>query len=231
MLRALASVSGVLLMASGALAAPMDHRPKNFFSVVWQKDRAVCGAVLTSLNEEYRLPPDLYRWTNPNLMTDLLLTSDLEVEWQRMPLETWELDYTSVDLANDGHEIPVLRWAFADHMSGYNNILFLPPALPEEIASGQSLKDDIIRKLSGDRLRIQRGSSDFWTWDNYPVNGTFDFTIIKHGNRFFLLGAASLDAQRTTINEGGFDAFVMAFHTQQDIPVICHFHGGTQHAR
>lgn len=235
LLRAIASALslavGLALIANTASAALLDHRPKNFFSALWQKDKEVCETVLKSLNKEYLIPKDLYGVRNPNFITDLLLTSDLQVPWQRIPLKydgaQWGLDYVSVDLANDGQRVPIFRWDFYDR-AGSRNELILPSTVPDEIIFGKPPAEDIIRRLSGPNAKnvLRIGPSDLWTRDTYPLNGMFDFNLLRVGNRVFLLGAGSIDAERTAWKGGGFNAFVMEYRSMQDISVVCHFRGG-----
>jgi hypothetical protein len=142
------------------------------------------------------------------------------------------LDYTSVDLANDGKPMPVFRWDLSDRL-GYRNQLILPPSTPDEIGSGKSFPDDVITRLSGANaknvLTIDRSTSDFGAPDAYPMNGTFDWNLFKVGNKVFLLGAGSQDAERTATQGGGFDAFVMEYHSMRHVIVICQFRGGEKH--
>jgi len=212
------------------VAAPMDHRPENSFSVVWEKDKEICGPVLASLNKEHSLSQELYGVQNPNFITDLLLTSDLQVQWQRMPLQSGgQLDYVSVDLANSGRAIPVFRWDCSDAL-GFWNELMLPTTVPDEVASGKPLPDNIISRLGGPNaqnvLKITVPMSSFWTAETYPSNGLFDFNLLEVSKKVFLLGAGSQDAQRTVMRGGGFNAFVMEFHSMQSFSVVCHFRGG-----
>jgi hypothetical protein len=221
------------LVAKGALAAVLDHRPANLFTAIWEKDKQICGPVLASLNKEHRLSQDLYNVVqNPNFITDLLLTSDLQVQWQRMPLKSGDqLDYVSVDLANSGRPISVFRWDFSDAL-GFRNQLMLPPAVPDEVASGQPLPNDIISRLGGPNaqnvLKITVPMSSFWTAETFPSNGLFDFNLLEVAKKVFLLGAGSQDAQRTVMQGGGFNAFVMEFHSMHEVSVICHFRGEKQ---
>ena len=235
--RTIASASALLIAltatATAVVAAPIDHRPANFFSSVVEKDKSICSPILQSLNKENRLPPDLFDVSNPNFITDLLLTSDLQVAWRRVPLKyevaARQLDYASVDLANDGRTIAVVRWDFYDR-AGYRNELILPPTLPDEFTSGQQLTEAIVTTLSGENarnvLRIPFQASDVWTTATYPSGGFFDFNILKVGNKAFILGAAAQAAEWTVTRGGGFDAFVIEYHSMQIISVVCHFRGG-----
>jgi hypothetical protein len=237
LLRTIASTSALLTALTAAaetvVAAPIDHRPANFFSSVVQKDKSICGPILQSLNKENRLPPDLFDVANPNVITDLLLTSDLEVPWRRIPLKyegaAMQLDYAPVDLGNDGRTIAVVRWDFYDR-AGYRNELILPPTLPDEFTSGQQLTQDMVTRLSGEKarnvLRIPFQSSDVWTLITYPSNGMFDLNVVRVGNKTFIVGAASQAAERTVTQGGGFDTFVIEYHSMLSISVVCHFRGG-----
>lgn len=237
LLRTIASTSALItaltVVALPVVAAPIDHRPANFFSVIVEKDKSICAAILQSLNKENRLPPDLFDVANPNVITDLLLTSDLQVPWRRIPLKyegsAMQLDYVSVDLANDGRTIAVVRWDFYDRM-GYRNQLILPPTFPDEFLSGHQLTYDIVRTLSGRNaenvLEIPFQSSDVWTLITYPSNGMFDLNVVRVGNKTFIVGAASQAAERTVTQGGGFDTFVIEYHSMQSISVLWHFRGG-----
>jgi len=228
-----ASTFSLALVATGALAAVLDHRPANFFTAIWEKDKQICGLVLASLNKEHRLSHDLYNVVqNPNFVTDLLLTSDLQVQWQRMPLQSGsQLDYASVDLANSGRAIPVFRWDFSDAL-GFRNELMLPTAVPDEIVSGKPIPNDIISRLGGPNaqnvLKITVPMSSFWTAETFPSNGLFDFNLLEVAKKVFLLGAGSQDAQRTVMQGGAFNAFVMEFRSMHEVSVICHFRGEKQ---
>jgi len=221
------------LVANAAVAAPMEYRPKNFFSAVWAKDKEICETVLQSLNKEYLIPKDLYSVLNPNFITDLLLTSDSQVKWRHRSFDPggppMKLDYATVDLANDGYPIPVVRWSFYDS-SGYRNELFLPSVMPDEITSEKSLPGNIVPKYFGadakNELKIGVKTSDFWETGTYPSNGMFDFNLLEVGNKIFLLGAGSQDAARTVMHGGGFNAFVMEYRSMQNVSVVCHFRGG-----
>jgi hypothetical protein len=228
--RAWQAAIGLALSAGSAFAAPMDHRPANFFSVVLEKDKDVCGSVLASLNKEHWLPQALYRLDNPNFITDLLLASDLQIEWQHFSLESGNgLDYVSLDLANDGRPISVFRWNLVDGL-GYHNILLTMSKAPDEISAGKTLQDNIVTKIAGeDRrnvLKIDWSTSDYWTSDSYPVNWTFHMNILRVENKSFLLVAGSKDAERTALRGGGFNVFVMEYRSRETIPVVCHFRGG-----
>jgi hypothetical protein len=237
LLRTIASTSALLsaltVAAATVVAAPIDHRPANFFSAIVEKDKSICAPTLQSLNKENRLPPDLFDVANPNVITDLLLTSDLQVPWRRIPLKyegsAMQLDYVSVDLANNGRTIPVVRWDYYDRF-GYRNQLILPPTVPDEIMSSHQLTQDIVTTLSGENarnvLRILFQSSDVWTLITYPSNGMFDFNILKVGNKAFILGSAAQAAEWTVTRGGGFDTFVIEYHSMQNISVVCHFRGG-----
>lgn len=216
-----------------ASAAPLDRRPADFFSSISEKDGKTCAPVLQSLNKENALPPELNRALNPNFVTDLLLASDLQVPWQRRTFRNLghpeQLDHAVVDLASTGHGIPVVRWDYFDNL-GYRNKLFLPSAIPDEFTSDKPLPNNIVAKhfdaKANNELKIEARMSEFWTQSTYPSNGMFDFNLVKVGGKVLLLAAGSQDAERTATDGGGFDAFVMEYHSTQDITVVCHFRGG-----
>lgn len=224
-------IIGLAILTTEAAADLLKYRPVNYFSEVWSKDPEVCSTVLRSLNQQYLIPEELYGVLNPTFYVDLLLTSELQVEWSHGPFDRYgsdlsRWDYTYVDLANDGHEIPVVRYDFTSRASGSANLLFLPPTMPDELRSTRPTIEFVRSRLAPFSLYTDRKLFDYFPIDKFPMNGSFEFNILKVVDKTYLLGASAMDVGRVVWEGGHFDAYVIEYRSPQRLSLICLLQGG-----
>jgi hypothetical protein len=215
-----------------------DGRPENFFSSISGTDKSVCQTVLQSLNKGYLLPKARRNVSNRNLVADVLLASDLQLPWRRRHFDGPDLiiradvDFSSVDLANDGHPRVIYRWAQASRMAGYWNDLFLPPTTVDEVTSAAPLPEDIFQKLAGpneeNRLMIEKGLPiEVRRSKDFPNSPLFALNIVQVDGRALLIGAGALEATLAVERSPQpFGVFVMEYHSKENIALVCRFRGG-----
>jgi hypothetical protein len=238
----------VLALSIGAIAATpitaaeagWDYRPENFYSTIVSRDDHVCAAIVGMLNQLNKRPQEeTGGYANPSFIGDLWLRTDSQIEWeQRIPFDVTRgrlsksdfgssaLDFASLDIANDGKAVPVLRWSFTDSI-GYHSVLHLPAHMS---ADWDARPLETLKEVAKDVLRISFGSSDRQVVRNFPVDYALAFDLVRVEGKLFLLAANGQELARVMwADNAGLDVFVLEFNSSQNIVPICQYRGGNKH--
>ncbi|HTV35321.1 MAG TPA: hypothetical protein VMF12_02730 [Xanthobacteraceae bacterium] len=203
-------------------------RPENFYRLVSGADPTICRPILDSLNRGHVVSDNTVH--NFNIVGELLLSSELEVRWQRRAVGPdvfpSSLDIASVDIASDGHLKTVYRW---DFNSGgiYANELSLsaaPLALPAE----DPLPAKIITETAGPHgenlISIdERTAPALWRQvARLPSFDTsFDLNIVTVRKTVLLLVAGAIEAQYAVERGQAVHVYVVKYRSKTDLSLRC----------
>jgi len=123
-------------------------RPANFYRLIVDGAPSVCGAILTSLNKEYRFSvKELAGLPRSTVLAERLLSSDLQIDWERKitwradpdrPAET--IDFAHMHIADDANAVGIYRWSF-DQPRFFGNAQGVIPADKSKVLSRSNFCD------------------------------------------------------------------------------------------
>ncbi len=250
MRRAIATKSnkilGALLVAVGLLAPistlatqravqAITHgqRPARLYKLVSSTDDGVCKVILRSLNKPFAVTAR--DALSSNLTSELFLSSELQVAWQRKPIGVdGILDYAEIDLANDSHPVSVYRWGFLYYEKRFENELFILPR-PSKTWAGDRLPFEATSLLY-DEAKVNL--------DRHPFEGLRDnieqvlalkdeslaadhlnFNVLSVRGKIFLV-LTGANESNGGLEGSPFHVFVVSYHSDNTVSFVCELHAG-----
>jgi hypothetical protein len=232
-------VAFLLLFAADAEAKDIwsNGRPVNFYQMssepeyasIANRDPVICARVLKALNKPYK-PADMNKSTNTNVAADILLSSELEIEWRRAevlnPGGKSELGLKfapAVDLANNGRPQVI---ALIPRTDATANDLAIFDHLPEQLRSRNPLdpRYESVRRLLeggvGNFVEIYRKPE----FQNVEGRALFHDVIFVEG-RVEILATPAYDANEAVweARKAHVEVYVLDYQSKETIPVLCRF--------
>jgi hypothetical protein len=239
-------VAFLLLFATAADARNFwpDGRPANFYRTslepqyasIANREPAICTEVLTALNKPHR-PADMNISTNGNIVADILLSSELDVAWQRVAVEGPQtmLNFSpAVDLANISQPQVVVVLPAAD---GQTNFLVTFDHLPEPLRSGEPLRDpkyeNIIEILGKAGSAYNYIDVNLTTTPEFPVADYYwahsylplfyDLITVKGRVEILATHAPGANDAVWKRKRARVDVYVLDYQSKEKLPIICRF--------
>lgn len=207
------------------------HRPANLYSVLFQSDRSICGPIVMSLNR----PLDMTNFDDhPDLASDLLLGSDLQVPWQRKLTPLWtSLDYAQIDIANDGRSMAVYRRGHLVNEKRSENDLYILTRPIESWSVQDHLPDDTVKVL-GEQSELplydyNRGPYEsiihlLGYKDRSLAADHFNLNLLSvHGRSILILTGAN-ESHYGVFEGQPFYVFALLYHMHGAPSLVCEFH-------
>jgi hypothetical protein len=221
-------------------------RPAGLYTSVSQLNPAVCQPVLDSLNKEFAISDDrLDDYPRAAVVPDLLLTSDLELPWQRKLVrqpaaEIYKLG--RVDFAPaylEGRSVIFYRRTFEIHGKTIEdlpvNSLKISSERLKATSTDQPVEERNLRMIHGGEIlvnieRLKHGSEtanvgaprDPRSLESQQVL----LDIVNVGGAPLILAIDAVDAEIGGPHSGSqIDLFVLQIHSAANIRLACHFVG------
>jgi hypothetical protein len=173
---------------------------------------------------------------HPNLASDLLLGSDLQVPWQRKLVGLWgSIDYAQIDIANDGRSMAVYRWGRWTEVLSDNELYIV--SKPVEAWSGQDhFPDDFPREALEKQSELHlyvynrepyRTITRSFLFNAAKLRGTgLNLNVLSVQGRSVLIVSGAAEG-REGLNSGyPFYVFAFLYHNNGAPSLVCKFHFG-----
>jgi hypothetical protein len=221
-------------------------RPAGLYTSVSQLNPAVCQPVMDSLNKEFAISDDrLDDYPRAAVEPDLLLTSDLELPWQRKLVrqpaaEIYKLG--RVDFAPaylEGRSVIFYRRTFEIHGKTIGDLAVNSLKISSErltaTSTDQPMEERNLRMIHGPEILVNIDSLKHGS-ETANVGTPRDprslesqqilLNVINVGGAPFILAIDAVDAEIGGPHSGSqIDLFVLQIHSAANIRMACHFVG------
>jgi hypothetical protein len=221
-------------------------RPAGLYTSVSQFQPTACQPILDSLNKEFAIADDrLDDYPRAAVVPDLLLTSDLELPWQRKLVrqpaaEIYKLgriDFAPAYL--EGRSVIFYRRTFEIHGKTIGdlpvNSLKISSERLKATSADQPMEERNLRMIRGaevsvniERLKHGGETANVGTSRDLRSLGTQEVLLnaVNVGGAPFILAIDAVDAEVGGPHSGSqIDLFVLQIHSAANIRLACHFLG------
>jgi hypothetical protein len=206
------------------------HRPADMYKLIFQSDGGICAPILVSLNKPLTVAPS----RSASFPADMVLKSDLDVPWSRKRMiDGDDLDFSFIDLANDGTRRAVYRWNFFLHDHAIADLSILPRPLELESwpsdtslivpwSSDTPLNPYVIQELydrtsPADRMLKNQIVLTLALKDSHAAGDWLDFNIVSAAGKYVMLVTPSSEIF------GPLHVFALLYHADASPSLVCEF--------
>jgi|SRR5579859_1892358 len=206
------------------------QRPAGLYRLKVDRDHTICRPLLYSLNQPFKLV-HFDVTTNPSFMSEILLSSNLDVPWQRKFIKDGQivstLDFAKVDLANDGHLGDLYRWGYLASNRGADDLIFTRQQ--DKVSSSRDQLDaTIIKAISGihnENVIVidPQTAPDLFLIARAAVGDSLLINVARIRTTAIVLAVPAAEANQPDGKEPLFQVYALRYHRNKHLSLVCQF--------